>query len=177
VDQRIRRLITLSAVALICLVLVTAPVPAQEPDPLRAAINALSARTVPTLRFAGFGATYSEGRRVPLASYEGDVHLTPQGFLNAARANQATVRDVPLGTEVSFTAGGQAFVGLINARHEVDRVQTWVDDQGIGDTMVETLFRDYERTASGVLFPRHITRSKGGQPLLDVWVSAVSARK
>ena len=39
--------------------------------------------------------------------------------------------------------------------------------------MIETLFRDYERTPGGILFPRHITQSEGGQPSLDVWVSAV----
>ena len=172
-DQRIRRLITMSAVALVCLVLVTAPVPAQQRDPLQAAFNALSAHEVGTLRFQGFGATYSAGRRVPLHAYDGDLHLTPQGFLKAARANRATVRAVPQGSEVSFTAGGQTFVGLLNARDEVDRVHTWVDDQGSGDAMVETLFRDYERTPGGVLFPRHITQSQGGHPSLDVWVSAV----
>jgi hypothetical protein len=176
-DQRIRRLITMGAVALICLVLVTAPVPAQQHDPLQAAANALSAHKVSSLRVRGFGATFSAGRRVPMISYESDISLTPQGFLKAARAANATVRDVPMGTEVSFTAGGRTFVGLINARNEVDRVHTWVDDQGTGDAMVETLFRDYERTPSGVLFPRHITQSRGGHPSLDVWVSAVSVTK
>ena len=176
-DQRIRRLMTMIAVALVCLVLVTAPVPAQQRDPLQAAFNALSAHKVGTLRFQGFGATYSAGRRVPLNSYDGDINLTPQGFLTAARANRAAVRAVPHGSEVSFTADGQTFVGFLNARDEVDRVHTWVDDRGTGDAMVETLFRDYERTPGGVLFPRHITQSQGGHPSLDVWVSAVSVTK
>lgn len=163
----------MSAVGLICLLLVTAPVPAQQHDPLQATVNALSVHKVNTLRFKGFGATFSAGRRVPLHSYEGDIDLTPQGFLKAARAAKATVRDVPMGSEVSFTAAGRTFVGLLNARDEVDRVHTWVDDQGTGDAMVETRFRDYERTPSGILFPRHITQSRGGHPSLDVWVSAV----
>jgi hypothetical protein len=166
----------MGALALVCLVLLTVPVPAQQRDPLRAAFNALSAHKVVTLRFQGFGATYPAGRRVPLNSYQGDIDLTPQGFLKTARANRATVRAVPNGTEVSFTADGQAFVGLLNARDEVDRVHTWVDRQGTGDAMVETLFRDYEKTPSGIRFPRHITQSQGGHPLLDVWVSAVSVR-
>ena len=175
-EQRFRRLITMGAVALVGLMLVAVPVPAQQPDPLRAAMNALGVHAIETLRFEGFGATYAEGRRVPLPSYAAGIDVTPQGFLKAARAATATVREVPLGTEVSFTADGRAFTGLINARHEVDRVQAWVDGQGVGDTMVETLFRDYERTASGVLFPRHITQSRAGHPSLDVWVSAVSVR-
>src|SRR5215212_7631106 len=129
-DQRIRRLITMSALALICLVLVTAPVPAAQHDPLRAASIALDAHRVTRLQLRGFGATYApHGPRVPLASYTADFDLTqhatrepiwstPQGFLAAARATQATLREVPQGVEVSFSAGGQAFVGLINDRNE-----------------------------------------------------------
>jgi hypothetical protein len=137
-------------------------------------VRALGARQVHTLRSHGFGATYASGRRVPLASYTGDITSSPQGFIKAARAANASVRAVPLGTEVSFTTAGRRFVGLLNERHEVDRVHTWVDSKGNGDAMVETLFRDYEKTPSGILFPRHITRSQGGRPTLDVWVSAVS---
>ena len=185
-DQRIRRLITMGAVALVCLVLVTAPVPAAQRDPLTAASVALSAHLVTTLHLEGFGATYAEnGPRVPLRSYRADVDFTqhttsepiwttPQGFLKAARTADATVREVPQGTEVSFTTGGQMFIGLINASNEVDRVQTWVDDRGRGDLMVETLFRDYEKSASGVWFPTHITQNHGRYPALDVWVSAVT---
>jgi hypothetical protein len=175
-DQRLRRLITLGAVAVVCLLLISVPVPAQQPDPLQASMRALGARQVHTLRFHGFGATYASGRRVPLASYTGDITASPQGFVKAARAANASVRAVPRGTEVSFTTGGRAFIGLLNERHEVDRVQTWVDGQGHGDSMVETLFRDYETTSIGILFPRHITQSQAGRPALDVWVSAVSVR-
>ena len=185
-DQRVRRLIAMGAVALVCLMLVTAPVPAASRDPLKAASIALGAHRVAALHLLGFGATYTDhGPRVPLASYRADLDLstempreqiasTPQGFWQAARAANATVREVPHGAEVSFMAGGQAFVGLITAGNEVDRVLTWVDDNGHGDLLVETVFRDYEKTPSGVWFPAHITQNRGGYPALDVWVSAVS---
>lgn len=185
-DQRLRRLLTLGAVALVCLVLVTAPVPAAQRDPLRAASIALGAHRVSTLHLEGFGATYAaHGPRVPLASYVADIDfttntpdeqiwMTPQGFLRAARAANATVRPVRQGSEVSFTANGRTFVGLITAGNEVDRVQTWVDEQGAGDQMVETRFRDYEKTASGVWFPTHITQSHGAYPALDLWLSTVT---
>jgi len=81
---------------------------------------------------------------------------------------------VPQGAEVSFTTGGQAFVGVINASNEVDRVQTWIDEQGRGDRLVETVFRDYEKTATGVWFPTHITQNHGNYPSLDVWLSSVT---
>jgi hypothetical protein len=182
-DQRIRRLISMGAVALICLVLVTAPVPAQEPDALRASSIALSAHLVTAVHLEAFGATYAErGPRVPLASYRADIDVsrdvmsTPQGFLKAARAAAPAIREVPLGTEVSFTSGGRAFVGVIRPNNEVDRVQTWVDADGRGDQMVETLFREYEKTPGGVWFPTHITQNRGGYPALDLWVSAVSVK-
>jgi hypothetical protein len=182
-DQRIRRLIMMAAVALVCLVLVTAPVPAAPRDPLKAASMALSAHLVTTVHLEGFGATYAAHARVPLPSYRADIDLTqdamstPQGFLKAARAAQATVRDVPQGAELSFTVNGQAFIGVINPDNEVDRVLTWADVQGRGDTLVETLFRDYEKTPSGVWFPTHITRSQGGQPVLDLWLSSVDIQR
>jgi len=170
----------MGAVALVCLVLVTAPVPAAQRDPLRAASIALSAHLITAVHLEGFGATYPAHARVPLRSYQADVDLTrdamttPQGFLKAARAAQATVRAVPRGAEVSFAVNGQTVIGVINADNEVDRILTWADVQGRGDTLIETLFRDYEKTPSGVWFPTHITRSQGGQPVLDLWLSAVT---
>jgi hypothetical protein len=129
-DRRISRMLTMSAVALICLVLVTVPVPAAQRDPLKAASIALDAHLVTAVHLEGFGATYGEdGRRVPLESYRADLDVarddamsTPQGFLKAARAAKASTREVPQGTEVSFTAGGRTFIGLITAGNEVDRV-------------------------------------------------------
>jgi hypothetical protein len=175
-------MLTMSAVALICLVLVTVPVPAAQRDPLKAASIALDAHLVTAVHLEGFGATYGEdGRRVPLESYRADLDVarddamsTPQGFLKAARAAKASTREVPQGTEVSFTAGGRTFIGLITAGNEVDRVHAWVDGGGRGDRFVETVFRDYEKTSSGVWFPTHITRNHGNEPSLDVWLSAVA---
>ena len=170
----------MGAVALVCLVLVTAPVPAAQRDPLRAASTALSAHLVTAVHLEGFGATYVANARVPLPSYRADIDLaqdamtTPQGFLKAARAAQATVREVPQGAEVSFTVDGRAFIGIINADNEVDRVLTWADVRGRGDMQVETLFRDYEKTRGGVWFPMHITRSQGSQPVFDLWLSSVT---
>jgi hypothetical protein len=182
-DQRLRRLITLGAVALVCLLLITAPVPAQQRDPVQMAFSALRANRVHTLHLTGFGATYDVGQsRVPLTSYDvvidvaRDAASTPQGFLKAARANQARTRPVPLGTEVSFTTGGRSYIGYINDDNEVDRVHSWIDDATLGHVMVETLFRDYEADGRDVPFPRHITRSHGAYPALDLWLSAVDVK-
>lgn len=174
----------------------------QAPDPVRAATRALGVSQVRSLRFTGFGATYAPGPglsamerwvRVPLPDYVADVDYaapamrvqpagvadplqqvwaTPHGFLKAAMANGATTRTVPLGTEVSFSAEGRPFVGILNEQHQVDRVQTWVDGPARADGLVETFYRDYERHGA-VTFPRHITQQRDGYPTLDLWVATV----
>ena len=63
----------------------------------------------------------------------------PQGVVKAAMANHATLRQVGGSTEVSFTIDWQyKMTGIINARHEVERVRTWTDQSIIGDMLVET---------------------------------------
>lgn len=98
---------------------------------------------------------------------------TPHGFVKAAMANKATTRTVPGGTEVSFTVGGKyKMTGLINSRNHVERVQTWISDAMLGDTLVETSYRVY-RDFDGVLFPSRIIQSMGGYPTLDLLVISV----
>ena len=78
------------------------------------------------------------------------IYLTPHGFLRAAMANQATVKTVPAGTEVSFAISGlSTFTGILNSRNQVERVQTWIDNPVLGDMLVEaTLHRLRDRPAA-----------------------------
>jgi glyoxylase-like metal-dependent hydrolase (beta-lactamase superfamily II) len=103
------------------------------------------------------------------------VWATPQGFVKAATANNATAKKGKGGTEVSFTVGGKyKMTGVINARNEVERVQTWIDQPIVGDMLVETVYSDY-RDFSGVRFPAHIVQSQDGFPALDLTVASVTA--
>lgn len=103
-----------------------------------------------------------------------EIWSTPQGFLKAAAANHATTRPSNGGIEVSFRAdGGPRYVGLINARSEVERVQTTIDTPVLGDTVIETVFSDYKDFA-GVSFPSRIVRTQGGHPVLDLQVTEVA---
>jgi hypothetical protein len=78
---------------------------------------------------------------------------TPQGFVKAAMANNATTRQVRGGTEVSFTVGGKyKMVGTINGQGQVEKVQTWVDQSIVGDMLIETTYSGY-RNFGGVWFP------------------------
>jgi glyoxylase-like metal-dependent hydrolase (beta-lactamase superfamily II) len=100
---------------------------------------------------------------------------TPQGFVKAAMANNATTRSAKGGTEVSFTVGGKyKMIGTINAQGQVEKVQTWIDHPIVGDMPVETTYSGY-KDFGGVQFPSHIVQTQDGYPALDITISAVTA--
>ena len=102
-----------------------------------------------------------------------EIWASPQGFLKAALANNAVLESADNGTEVSFTLGGKyRYIGTINAKNQLERVQTWIDSPVLGDTLLETRYNDY-RDFGGIQFPSHIVRNQGGFPVLDINVSAV----
>jgi len=100
---------------------------------------------------------------------------TPQGFVKAAMANNATTRQTRGGTEVSFSVGGKyKMVGIINAQGQVEMVQTWIDHPIVGDMLVETTYSGY-RDFGGVTFPSRIVQTQDRFPSLDLTISAVTA--
>lgn len=102
-----------------------------------------------------------------------EIWATPQGFIKAALAHQASSRAAEGGTEVSFTVDGNfRYQGLLNDQGEVVRVRTWIDTPVLGDTLLETRFSNY-RDFSGLRFPAHIVRTEGGHPVLDLQVSSL----
>ena len=100
------------------------------------------------------------------------IWITPHGFLKAAAANKAAVTRGSGGAEVTFSANGRRFVGVINAGNQVERVQTWVDSPVLGDMLVETVYSNYQKF-DGVLFPMRIVQRSGGFPSLDLWITSV----
>ena len=104
-----------------------------------------------------------------------EIWSTPQGFLKAALANNATSKPVDGGIEVSFSVGGKyRYVGTVNANNQVTQVSTWIDNPVLGDTLVETKFTDY-KDFGGIQFPAHIVRNQGGHPVLDINVATVKS--
>jgi glyoxylase-like metal-dependent hydrolase (beta-lactamase superfamily II) len=103
------------------------------------------------------------------------IYLTPHGFLKAAMANQATVKTVPAGTEVSFAISGlSTFTGILNSKNQVEHVQTWIDNPVLGDMLVEATYTDYE-TAGNLTFPMHIVQKQGGHLSLEISVSNIQS--
>jgi glyoxylase-like metal-dependent hydrolase (beta-lactamase superfamily II) len=104
-----------------------------------------------------------------------EIWTTPHGFLKAAAANNASSEPSGGGSEISFTMGGKSrYVGRLNAQHQVERVQSWIDNPVLGDTPVEITYSDY-RDFNGVMFPARIVRTQGGHPVLELTVNAVTA--
>src|SRR5687768_9932520 len=104
------------------------------------------------------------------------VFLTPHGFLRAAVANYGTSRNLPEGTEVSFSVPpGRRFVGIINARNQVERVRTWNNNPVLGDMVIEATYSDYQAVPGGLQFPMHIVQTQGGYPSLDLRLTSVEA--
>jgi glyoxylase-like metal-dependent hydrolase (beta-lactamase superfamily II) len=104
-----------------------------------------------------------------------EIWTTPQGFLKAAAANNATSQPAEGGSDVSFTIGGKyRYTGRINAQNHVERVRTAIDNPVLGDTLVDITYSDY-RDFQGVTFPGRIVRTQGGHPVFDVTVSSVTA--
>jgi len=118
---------------------------------------------------------------VPVPGNQADrmlfVWSTPQGFVKAAMANNATTKKAKGGTEVSFTVGGKyKMTGIIDAQNHVERVQTWIDQPIVGDMLVETVYSGY-KDFGGVQFPSRIVQSQDGFPSLDLTVSSVTANQ
>jgi len=103
-----------------------------------------------------------------------EIWATPQGFLKAALANNATTTPTDDGgADVTFTAGGRTYKGRINPQDEVVRVQTVIDDPVLGDAPVAFRYSDY-KDFGGIKFPSIIAREQGGYPVLELTVSAVT---
>ncbi len=121
--------------------------------------------------------TQSDGTRPdpqpqPGAAAERSVQIliTPHGFVKAAIEAGAVATE---GGEVSFTTSdGTRVTGTINENGEVERIQSWTDNPVLGDMPVETTFSDYQ-DFGGVRFPTRIQQTQGGQPALDLTISAV----
>lgn len=105
--------------------------------------------------------------------------LSPFGFIKGALANNATVSSSKIGatpyTVVTFSVQNKYKVaGYINDRNIVDRVQTWVDNDVLGDMLTEAWFNDY-KDFDGLRYPTLIVEKQAEYPILIVAVSGVKA--
>jgi glyoxylase-like metal-dependent hydrolase (beta-lactamase superfamily II) len=113
------------------------------------------------------------------AALRDDLMMTlPCSFLrSAAAASDAVVTSQSMGgkkyTVLSFTGSNKAMVkGYIDSDNLIEKVETKIDNNVLGDIPYETAFSDY-KDFGGVKFPTHIVQKQGGYPVLDLTVTDV----
>jgi glyoxylase-like metal-dependent hydrolase (beta-lactamase superfamily II) len=100
-----------------------------------------------------------------------DIWMSPHGFLKAGlEADDATAVSLNLEgrdlTIVSFTAMDKFRVnGTINEDNRVERVQTWIANPVLGDTIYDHRFTEY-RDFGGVMFPT-VLHTHQGDPAIN----------
>jgi glyoxylase-like metal-dependent hydrolase (beta-lactamase superfamily II) len=103
--------------------------------------------------------------------------ITPAGFLKGAMAGNASVSSATMDgakySVVSFTLQNKyRMVGYINEQNLVERVQTWIDNDVLGDMPVEAWYTGYKDFA-GLKFPTMIVEKQAGFPVLILTVADV----
>lgn len=106
-----------------------------------------------------------------------DYWLSPFAFIKAAVANNATVRSETIEasryTVVTVALHGKyKLVGYINDQNVVEKVQTWIDNDVMGDMLAESWYSVY-KDIDGIKFPTSIVEKQAGFPVLILAVSDV----
>ena len=116
-------------------------------------------------------------RLAGVAARQHDLWITPHGVIKAAQRNKARVETRSVGgrdlAALTFTEPGvTTATAFISPEGYVERVESTMFDQVLGDTPVVTTYGDY-RDFDGVRFPMRIQQSAGGFPALDLTIKDV----
>jgi glyoxylase-like metal-dependent hydrolase (beta-lactamase superfamily II) len=114
-----------------------------------------------------------------------EFYITPWGFLKGAAENDATVSrrkvDGKSYTVLSWSPkvkapSGKNYVinGYVNQQNIVDRVETWLDENVMGDMHVLATYTGW-KDFGGVMAPSKIVQTRGGWPFFEVDVTAAKA--
>jgi glyoxylase-like metal-dependent hydrolase (beta-lactamase superfamily II) len=114
-----------------------------------------------------------------------EFYITPWGFLKGAAESNATVSrrrvDGRNYTVLSWSPAvkapsGASYVvnGFVNDENLVERVETWVGENIMGDMHIVANYRDY-RDFGGFRAPTRIVQTRGGWPFFAVEVTAARA--
>ena len=106
-----------------------------------------------------------------------EIWMMPHGFLRAAATRNPTVEARTIEGKkynvVTFVGDNKAAVkGYINEQNLVERVETLIDNQFLGDMLFEAIYTDY-KDVGGAQFPMHIVQRQGGYPIFDLNVTDV----
>jgi glyoxylase-like metal-dependent hydrolase (beta-lactamase superfamily II) len=114
-----------------------------------------------------------------------EFYITPWGFLKGAAENNATATrrrvDGKSYTVLTWSPAvkapsGKAYVinGYVNESNYVDRVETWLGDNIMGDMQVVAAYTGW-KDFGGAMAPSKIVQTRGGWPFFEVDVAAAKA--
>jgi glyoxylase-like metal-dependent hydrolase (beta-lactamase superfamily II) len=114
-----------------------------------------------------------------------ELYITPWGFLKGAADNNATAaRRRVEGTSYTVLSwsprvtapSGRRYVinGYVNDRNLVERVETWLGDNIMGDMHVVATYSGW-KDFGGVMAPSRIVQTRGGWPFFEADVTAARA--
>ncbi len=114
-----------------------------------------------------------------------ELYITPWGFLKGAAANNATASrkkvDGKNYTVLTWSPtvkapSGKNYVinGYVNEQNIVDRVETWLGDNIMGDMHILATYTGW-KDFGGVMAPSKIVQTRGGWPFFEVDVTAAKA--
>ena len=125
---------------------------------------------------------YREARAVTVTAENsawggGAATLTPHGWVMAAMAANPTMKSTTVEgkrmTIVSFTVGEKYRVnGYVDSENLPEKVETWMPNPILGDTLVETEYSGY-KDFGGTKFPMKISQKIGAFPVLELNVDNV----
>jgi glyoxylase-like metal-dependent hydrolase (beta-lactamase superfamily II) len=110
-----------------------------------------------------------------------ELYITPWGFLKGAAANNATATRRGNSTVLSWSPtvkapSGKNYVinGYVNDKNLVDRVETWLGDNIMGDMHIVANYTGW-KDFGGAMAPSKIVQTRGGWPFFEVDVTAAKA--
>jgi glyoxylase-like metal-dependent hydrolase (beta-lactamase superfamily II) len=107
------------------------------------------------------------------------VLFTPHGFVKQAmKASNASVKSETLDGKkydavTISTDGKDNIIGYFNNEGMLEKIQTWVDNNVLGDMLVEYTFSNY-KDYGGVMFPTNLTTRQWKVPVFELTVNNVS---
>lgn len=114
-----------------------------------------------------------------------EFYITPWGFLKGAAANNATASKKKVDgknyTVLTWSptvkaASGKSYTinGYIDDKNMVDRVETWLADNIMGDMHILAVYSGW-KDFGGTIAPSKIVQTRGGFPFFEVTVTAAKA--
>ena len=110
-----------------------------------------------------------------------EFYITPWGFLKGAAANNATAARRKGHTVLTWSPAvkapsGKSYTinGYVNEQNLVDRVETWLGDNIMGDMHIVATYSGW-KDFGGAMAPAKIVQTRGGWPFFDVDVTAAKA--